>query len=847
MKNNTNLVPLYLPANNNTKINSSPYGKNTPNIFINQDSLSLKTKKILTSNLDSNNLKKIYYNTTNLSYKNDEYLKKNENKNKMNNKNNQNSKNEEKTYLFINKESFIDSNKKDKTNHKIFNGKKNMIQNYYNMIQRQKNKNNHSFLESKHILKNESPRLSNINEKCINSYKTSKYINNENINLSNILLNKKLNKKNIDLTNRLNSNIKNELNDYSSPILKAKTFYNSGNQKDQNTISTIDYQNIPINRSKHNIIKIFTKNKNEEVSINTQTEIINNNKSYNRIDINKININNRKNNEKANSNKIQSTETNKKPSKKLEQLPCSPKIENKKKVFNSYISLDLSPDKDEIRKINEKTEYISFKNININPEKIVKKPLKNFITNSKTVALNNRLNQTNTLPKMNNFFQNQINDERKSENLKLNKNVFDNEKNFAHSPRFCDFITIDKNNNKFYFVENKNKSNKNIPSLNSSIFAKSNLNKNNSINIANSKYDNGLANNKNNNIYVSQESNKNNTKLEEKTHLIFSKSYESSFKTFQFQKNKTKFDLDKKINYIKSCSSISISGENEEGFKKLNQDSYLIQRNINGIINFNIFGVLDGHGDDGHYVSQFVSRFIINSIKNNSAIKKCSNANEIYDKMKINNYKLIEKIFLDADMQIRREKFDYKASGTTCVIIFQLGEKIICANVGDSRAIIVYSKNIDLTDSKIFPLSHDCKPDLPKERKRIYECGGTVEKALDENGKEEGPFRVYKKGQDYPGLAMSRSIGDIDSKKIGIIPNPEIIEYNISEETKYMIICSDGIWEFMSNEDVMEIANEYYLDNDVKGLCKCLYETSVDYWNEADYYLDDITAIAVFF
>ena len=42
------------------------------------------------------------------------------------NKDKQNSKNEEKTYLSINKESFIDSNKKDKTNHKIFNGKKNL-------------------------------------------------------------------------------------------------------------------------------------------------------------------------------------------------------------------------------------------------------------------------------------------------------------------------------------------------------------------------------------------------------------------------------------------------------------------------------------------------------------------------------------------------------------------------------------------------------------------------------------------------------------------------------------------------------------------------------------------------
>ena len=171
MKNNTNLVPSYLPANNNTIINSSPYRKNTPNIFINQDSLSLKTKKILTSNLDSNNQKKIYYNTTNLSYKNDEYSNKNKDSNIMN-KDKQNSKNEEKTYLSINKESLSDSNGKDKTNHKIFNGKKNILQNYYNMIQRQKNKNNHSFLESKHILKNERNLLSDKNEKIAICNKT---------------------------------------------------------------------------------------------------------------------------------------------------------------------------------------------------------------------------------------------------------------------------------------------------------------------------------------------------------------------------------------------------------------------------------------------------------------------------------------------------------------------------------------------------------------------------------------------------------------------------------------------------------------------------------------------------
>ena len=34
-----------------------------------------------------------------------------------------------------------------------------------------------------------------------------------------------------------------------------------------------------------------------------------------------------------------------------------------------------------------------------------------------------------------------------------------------------------------------------------------------------------------------------------------------------------------------------------------------------------------------------------------------------------------------------------------------------------------------------------------------------------------------------------------------------------------MITCSDGIWEFISNEEAMEIGNKYYLKNDPLGLC----------------------------
>ena len=210
---------------------------------------------------------------------------------------------------------------------------------------------------------------------------------------------------------------------------------------------------------------------------------------------------------------------------------------------------------------------------------------------------------------------------------------------------------------------------------------------------------------------------------------------------------------------------------------------------------------------------------------------------------------MITNIFLDADTQIKKEKFDCEMSGTTCVIVIQLDENLICANTGDSRAILVYDESLsnNLKNTKVFPLSHDAKPDLPEEKERIIKCGGEVEKMVDEKGLGVGPFRVWAKGKSYPGLAMSRSIGDMDAKHVGVIPNPEFIEYKIDSKAKYIIVCSDGIWEFLSNEEVMKIANSFYLRNDPFGLCQNLTNRSIDFWLKDDNYVDDITVVAVFF
>ena len=319
------------------------------------------------------------------------------------------------------------------------------------------------------------------------------------------------------------------------------------------------------------------------------------------------------------------------------------------------------------------------------------------------------------------------------------------------------------------------------------------------------------------------------------------------------RRQKTKhFNIDENFSknmLIRACEALSTAGRDDDGLVKIDQDTYVLERNINGILNFNIFGVLDGHGVNGHHASQFVSRYMMNRIKNHQALRNLDSAKEIYKKLTENNYKIITNIFKDADVQIAKEKFNCEMSGTTVVIVIQLEEHLVCANTGDSRAILIYedkgSKN--LSNTKVFPLSNDCKPELPAEKKRIEDSGGCVKQYLDEGDIPNGPFRVWIKGEEYPGIAISRTIGDLDAKKVGVIPDPLFIEYTLDEKAKYMIICSDGIWEFISNEEAMKIANRYYLRNDAFGLCQDLTNISTANWLKEDIVVDDITVVAAFF
>ena len=64
-------------------------------------------------------------------------------------------------------------------------------------------------------------------------------------------------------------------------------------------------------------------------------------------------------------------------------------------------------------------------------------------------------------------------------------------------------------------------------------------------------------------------------------------------------------------------------------------------------------------------------------------------------------------------------------------------------------------------------------------------------------------------------------------------------------------MASDGLWEYVSNQEVTEFVKDIYEDmkirKDIDGdkMAKILYNKAVDRWREKDVGMDDITIICV--
>lgn len=284
---------------------------------------------------------------------------------------------------------------------------------------------------------------------------------------------------------------------------------------------------------------------------------------------------------------------------------------------------------------------------------------------------------------------------------------------------------------------------------------------------------------------------------------------------------------------IKDYYCISIPGTDIFGKTKTNQDSFLSILNIYNLNNYSVFAIFDGHGTNGHFVSKYAKNYfqnIFNNIHNSHEVNESSIYKELIDeKIMKERFKLIDDFLLE-------EPYSIQYSGSTCIIIIHIGDKIICYNIGDSRAAFINN------EFKCIQISKDHKPEIPEEKMRIEECGGNVKR------NSFGIYRVWDKNGIYPGLAMSRSIGDYVAKSLGIICEPDFYEINIiNNNILAVILSSDGLWDILNKNQIEKIVKEYIIQNDCKGCINALTSEAKKMYNIKNINRDDITIIVIFF
>ena len=93
---------------------------------------------------------------------------------------------------------------------------------------------------------------------------------------------------------------------------------------------------------------------------------------------------------------------------------------------------------------------------------------------------------------------------------------------------------------------------------------------------------------------------------------------------------------------------------------------------------------------------------------------------------------------------------------------------------------------------------------------------------------------------------MSRSLGDFVAHSVGVSSDPEIIKYELKAEHKFMIIASDGVTEFLSDEEIGKIVWPYYNENSPENAGNAIVKEAASRWRQNDTMIDDITCITIF-
>eukprot|EP01041_Mallomonas_annulata_P007805 gene7805-15970_t len=272
-----------------------------------------------------------------------------------------------------------------------------------------------------------------------------------------------------------------------------------------------------------------------------------------------------------------------------------------------------------------------------------------------------------------------------------------------------------------------------------------------------------------------------------------------------------------------SCHGIEPANNPSGVHDKINQDRGCYVYPFNNAEDEMLFIVLDGHGQEGDRVSEFCMQQIVVTL-------------EAHPSLAANPGAALIDTFETTNRALTSTKIQYYSSGCTCVTVLMRGSTLWVANVGDSRAVVATTDNKGRM--RATGLTRDHKPNDPDEKARITSMGGFVspppEPGLSSRVWLDAKFKMI-------GLAMSRSLGDYAVKAVGVTATPEITTHELSENDKFIIMASDGVWEFISNQEAVDIVQSKIAFG-AHVACEELIRQSAARWqHEEGDYRDDVS------
>lgn len=261
------------------------------------------------------------------------------------------------------------------------------------------------------------------------------------------------------------------------------------------------------------------------------------------------------------------------------------------------------------------------------------------------------------------------------------------------------------------------------------------------------------------------------------------------------------------------------------------------------------FSVCDGHGSRGHECAEF-ARDQVERV-----------AAELLRQAPDLAVDVLMTRALEATNALMHEELATAESGTTCVSLLALGTTLYCANVGDSRCILG-TRDRASGCLRPTPLSVDQTLYRADERARVLGAGGRVlsigqiegtvplDKVwecdlgteLDEDG---DPPRIWLKDSYRPGCAFSRSLGDRTAEAVGCIATPEVSVHALSEDDEIAIIASDGVWELLTDQDVLDLCAAS--GPDPLAAAYSVVAAAYREWFDREGRVDDISIVVIFF